>query len=118
MRGQTAAAVRSARGGTRLGRVFLLVFLLIAAGRAIAEDSTQAKKPHGVPRATSEVTIDGVLDEQAWQDALTLELDYEVRPGENIEPPVRTVVFITYDEDRVLVAFRAYDPEPEKIRAR
>jgi len=98
--------------------VSLLIFLLIAAGGAGAEDLSQAKKPHGVPRATSEVTIDGVLDEQAWQDALTLELNYEVRPGENIEPPVRTVVFITYDEDRVLVAFRAHDPEPEKIRAR
>ena len=31
---------------------------------------------------------------------------------------MRTVVFITYDEAHVLVAFRAYDPEPEKIRAR
>jgi hypothetical protein len=28
------------------------------------------------------------------------------------------VVLITYDEGRVLVAFRAYDPEPDKIRAR
>ena len=98
--------------------LFLVGIILTATGGAIAQEAADTKRPHSVPRATSEVTIDGVLDEQAWLDALTLELNYEVRPGENVEPPVRTVVFITYDEERVLLAFRAYDPEPEKIRAR
>jgi hypothetical protein len=82
------------------------------------QESAPQKEPHPVPRATSEVAIDGVISEQAWQDALTLELAYEVRPGENTAPPVRTTVFITYDESRVLVAFRAYDDQPGKIRAR
>jgi len=71
-----------------------------------------------VPRTNAEIVIDGVVDETAWEEALQLSLDYEVRPGENIPPPVRTEVFLTYDESRVLVAFRAYDREPEKIRAR
>ncbi len=101
-----------------MGAVLLLTVLLTATSVAFAQDSIESKKPHTVPKATSEVTIDGVIDEQAWVDALTLELNYEVQPGENIEPPVRTVVFITYDEGNVLVAFRAFDPEPEKIRAR
>jgi hypothetical protein len=83
-----------------------------------AQDPKLAEVPQVVPRATSEITIDGVIDEQAWQDALILELNYEVRPGENTEPPVRTTVYVTYDERHVLVAFRAYDHEPEKIRAR
>jgi hypothetical protein len=91
---------------------------MAASDAGFAQEAMPAKEPYSVPRATSEVTIDGVIDEQAWRDALTLELKYEVRPGENTEPPVRTVVFITYDEGRVLVAFRAFDHEPEKIRAR
>ena len=74
--------------------------------------------PYEVPRATSEITIDGVIDEAAWDDALRLELNYEVRPGENIKPQVETRVFITYDTTHLLVAFRAFDPAPEKIRAR
>ena len=74
--------------------------------------------PFEVPRAKTEIVIDGILDEDAWDNALVLELNYEVRPGENIEPPVRTEVFITFDETHLLVAFRAHDPEPEKIRAR
>jgi hypothetical protein len=87
-------------------------------GRLSAETAGKADEPFPVPKASSSVTIDGVIEEQAWKDALNLELRYEVSPGENIEPPVRTEVLITYDERRVLVAFRAYDPEPEKIRAR
>jgi len=101
-----------------VGPVLLLIVVLTATGWAFAQEAPAQRQPHSVPKATSDVTIDGVIDEQAWQDALTLELNYEVRPGENTEPPVRTVVFITYDEGRVLVAFRAYDHEPEKIRAR
>ncbi len=71
-----------------------------------------------VPRATSEITIDGVIDEAAWDKSLKLELNYEVRPGENIKPQVETRVFITYDTTHLLVAFRAFDPAPDKIRAR
>ncbi len=53
----------------------------------------QPKEPFPVPRATSEISVDGVIEEEAWNDALTLELRYEVRPGENTEPPVRTAVY-------------------------
>jgi hypothetical protein len=98
--------------------VLLLIVVFMATSGPFAQEAPAPKQPHPVPKATSEVTIDGVIDEQVWRDALTLELNYEVRPGENTEPPVRTVVFITYDEGHVLVAFRAYDHEPEKIRAR
>jgi hypothetical protein len=105
------------RGAPAAFALSLIVFVA-AAAVSFAQEESRARVPHSVPRATSEVSIDGVIDEQAWQDALTLELNYEVQPGENTEPPVRTVVFITYDEDHLLVSFRAYDDEPEKIRAR
>ena len=105
---------RVARESTAL----TLVGLIVASVGGFAQDPEPAKEPHVVPRATSEVTIDGVIDERAWQDALTLELQYEVRPGENTEPPVRTTVFLAFDDGNVLVAFRAFDDEPEKIRAR
>ena len=80
------------RGGAR--HLLTGAALLFAIATTIATDDLGAeehggeKEPHVVPRATSAVTIDGVIDEQAWLDALTLELNYEVRPGENIPPPV------------------------------
>jgi len=97
----------------------LAATLLLTSGVASAADEPGSRdNPYRVTRATSEVVVDGVIDEPAWDDALTLELEYEVSPGENVPPPVRTQVFITYDEHRLLVAFRAYDPDPGRIRAR
>jgi hypothetical protein len=59
-----------------------------------------------------------VLDDPAWKNALRLELMFEVEPGENVPPPVRTEVLLTHDEQRLYAAFRCYDPDPESIRAR
>ncbi len=67
--------------------------------------------------ATSPIRIDGVLDEPAWKDAARVSLPYEVQPGDNIPAPVRTECLITYDRHHLYVAFRAFDPEPKKIRA-
>jgi len=72
---------------------------------------------HRVERAASEIAIDGVLDEAAWQKAAKIELKYETRPGENTPPAVATEAFITYDAGSLYVAFRAHDPQPSAIRA-
>lgn len=76
------------------------------------------KTPHRVPRVNSQIHVDAVLDEEVWQQALVMELDYEVRPGENIPAPVRTEVLLAYGESHLYAAFRAYDPDPSQIRAR
>jgi hypothetical protein len=73
--------------------------------------------PYLVPKTELEIRIDAVLDEEAWENALVLELKYEVRPGENIPQPVRTEVLLTYDKENLYAAFRCYDPKPSAIRA-
>ncbi|UCE04898.1 MAG: hypothetical protein JSW07_14915, partial [bacterium] len=73
--------------------------------------------PYIVPKTETEITVDAVLNEAVWQNALVLELKYEVRPGENVTPPVRTEVLITYDTKNFYAAFRCYDPDPSAIRA-
>jgi hypothetical protein len=70
-----------------------------------------------VPQTVSDIRVDADLGEQAWSEALVLELSYEVEPGENIEPPVRTEVLLTFDETHVYAAFRCYDPDPGAICA-
>ena len=40
---------------------------------------------HEIHRATSEIFIDGALDEPAWLDATEISIDYEWFPGDNIE---------------------------------
>jgi hypothetical protein len=70
-----------------------------------------------VSRVTSEIRVDGVLDEPAWRDALTFDLPYEWSPGDNVPPPVPTDFLITYDDRNLYLAWRAHDPDPSAIRA-
>jgi hypothetical protein len=72
---------------------------------------------HTIPRATSPIRMDGVIDEEAWKSALRLDLPYEIEPGENIPAPVKTEVLLTYDDAGLHAAFRAFDPSPNEIRA-
>ncbi len=77
----------------------------------------EPKTPYRIPKTDAPIVVDGVLDETAWQIAWTMELRYEVVPGENVPPPVRNEVLVTYDDERLYIAFRAWDPKPSAIRA-
>jgi hypothetical protein len=70
-----------------------------------------------VASAASEIKVDGILNEQAWTNAAVIKIPYEWWPGDNIPAPVETDCLVTYDDNNLYVAFRAYDPEPDKIRA-
>jgi hypothetical protein len=70
-----------------------------------------------VTRAASAIKVDGVLDEEAWQSALVVDLPFEWFPGNNVPPPVATEALVTFDDERLYVAFRATDPQPGSIRA-
>jgi hypothetical protein len=72
---------------------------------------------YSVAAATSEIKVNGVLDEQAWEDALVMKLLYEYSPGENVPPPVESDFLITFDNNKLYMAFKCYDPDPSKIRA-
>ncbi|NIM58194.1 MAG: hypothetical protein GTO16_04530 [Candidatus Aminicenantes bacterium] len=70
-----------------------------------------------VTPATSPIKVDGILDEQAWTEAVVIKLPYEWLPGDNIPSPVDTDCLVTFDKKYFYVAFRCYDPEAKKIRA-
>ncbi len=70
-----------------------------------------------LPRTSAEITIDGVMDEAAWQRAVRVNIDIETRPGENIRAPVSTAAYLIEDGENLYVAFDAKDPDPESIRA-
>jgi hypothetical protein len=96
----------------------LLLFMVFAFFSHRVQAESMNNKQYRVPRVDSVIKADGILDEAVWQKALVLELNYEVEPGENIKPPVKTEVLLAYNKTRLFIAFRAYDPHPEQIRAR
>ena len=72
---------------------------------------------HQVSRATSEIKVDGLLDEEAWQDAVEIDVGLEYFPGDNAVPPVETKAYLTYDDRYIYVGFKCFDPDPSQIRA-
>lgn len=70
-----------------------------------------------IPQLQGEITIDGVLDDAAWQDALVQEIAYDIQPGDNTPAPVNTTVRIGYTTDALYLSYRALDPDPTAIRA-
>lgn len=74
--------------------------------------------PVAVKKTPEPIRIDAVLDEPAWAEATPMAIDREWFPGDNTPAAVRTDVMVTWDDDRFYVAFRAFDPQPSRIRAR
>ena len=101
---------------SRTPAAWLLAAACLGVPGAAAADAPPAPA-YRVPRATAPVKVDGVLDDAAWAAALLLELGNEFRPDENVPAPVRTECRVTYDHRFFYVGFRAFDPEPERIRA-
>jgi len=72
---------------------------------------------HQISRATSDIKVDGVLDEVAWEDAAEIDVAREWFPGDNAAPPVETKAYLTYDDHNIYVGFKCFDPDPSQIRA-
>jgi hypothetical protein len=94
----------------------------LTAGRLSAHEKQGEKtypptRNYTVTEAASPVKIDGILDEEAWQTALNMDLPFEWSPGDNITPPVKTECMVTYNRSNLYIAFRCFDPEPRKIRS-
>jgi len=62
------------------------------------------------------IQVDGLLDDPGWQRAVRADNFTETNPGDQVQPPVDTEVFITYDETRLYIAFIAHD-SPDFIRS-
>lgn len=81
-------------------------------------DTANLKDPRPIPYISENIKIDGDLNDEAWQQALVVELPYETDPGENITPPVKSDALLFYNDSYLYIGFRAHDPNPESIRAR
>ncbi len=79
----------------------------------------EKSKPIGVPRvdaAVGNITVDGLLEEDAWKTATVFKDFYQTSPGVNIEPSKKTEAYMFYDEKNLYIAFRCWD-DKDKIRA-
>ncbi len=94
--------------------IVLTVFLMLLAAAPVW--ASTANIPD-LPRIDGPVNIDGILDDDAWRQALQIKVDTETNPGENIPAKVKTVAYLMEDGNSLFVAFDARDPDPSAIRA-
>ena len=89
--------------------LFLLVTLaatsLLAAG-----------PPIQISKAAGPIKIDGDLSDPGWKGATRVDQWYETNPGDNVEPKVKSVGYLTYDDRAFYAGFEFFDSEPSKIR--
>lgn len=84
---------------------------------AVAGAQPETLLPIPLIRTAAEIRVDGVVSETEWKDAAVVDTFYETSPGDNTPPKIRTVAYLTYDGKYLYLGFKAFDPEPEKIRA-
>lgn len=107
----------SSRVGLHRAPFVALLLVCVAASYALAEGDGTEASPYEVPLVYSDVRIDGVLDDEAWSEALVVELGYETNPGDNTEPVARTEFLIFTSTTHLYGAFRAEDPNPSEVCA-
>ncbi len=90
---------------------------MIIAESAAANQDSSSLGAIDVDRTSADITIDGDLTDPGWQSATEIDTWFETNPGDNVEPKVKNVALLAYDEKFFYAAFRFADPEPEKIRA-
>lgn len=86
------------------------LFLFLSACTA-SFGQTISVTEHEVPTKPSSLIIDGVFAAGEWDEALSLDLPWEVKPGYNSQAPLATEGYIFKDNQALYVGFRCkYDP--------
>ena len=95
-----------------LGLVGLLSASVFAADEAVLTKSTS------IARIDTPPVIDGVLDDDAWRQAVVVSDLHQLKPVEYAEPTERTEFLLLYDDEAIYVGVRAFDRSPDEIVAR
>ena len=107
--------------------LFLSAFSGLGAGAQQAAPATAAAKPVLIPHPqaptatavnrSGPVSIDGRLDEAAWQAAKPITDFIQLDPNEGQPASERTEARILIDDDAVYIGMRLFDSEPAQIQS-
>jgi hypothetical protein len=101
----------------RACRAAVLALLVLGSATASRAAAPVPGPPLSIHRARGPIVVDGDLSDAGWQGADTVKTWFETRVGDNVEPQVRNLAFLAYDDKYLYAAFRFDDPRPELIRA-
>src|SRR5579864_927620 len=90
-------------------RALSVLVVLLAAAPVLARGTLH------IARASKPIVLHGDLSDPGWKEATRVEQWYETNPGDNIEPPAKSVAYLTYDDRYFYAGFEFFDPDPSKI---
>ncbi len=100
---------------------FLIGALAQTAGAGQARDSVIYKRPDEIRvpiyRAKAPPVLDGRLDDAVWKEAPRFDRFVQYEPVDGVLPPQQSVGHVAYDDAFLYVAFRAWEPDRDNIRA-
>ena len=87
------------------------MMVLILVSSLLAEEKTLT-----LTKTNQSIAIDGFIDDTEWSGSSIADEFFEIMPGENVNPSVKTIIYITYDDEQLFVGYKAQD-NPDDIRA-
>lgn len=99
---------------TILRLCFLLFFINILTAQATPDYS---KPSLFIQKIEQNIDVTGKLDNPVWAKIEPFELNYEIRPGDNLPAKEKTKVRVFYTESHLYFGFECYDSDPSQIRA-
>ena len=97
--------------------VMLAAAVLVLPHVAEAQEPTTSQQRIAAVRVQPPVTIDGRIDDPAWQRASHVSGFTQRRPVEGSPASERTDVWVAYDSERIYVAIHAHYTDPSLVRA-
>jgi hypothetical protein len=98
-------------------RCAAVVAAMLSVAATAAAQTAFSGETYRIARAPGPIVIDGDLSDPGWRDATRLDHWFEISPGDNTEPKVLSVGYLTYDDKYFYAGFEFSDPNPRAINA-
>ena len=86
--------------------------------KSASTGTSETPKPYlPAVKTDGNITLTGKMDDPLWLQAMPVDLNYEIMPGENQPARQKTVALVLYNNDYLYFGFRCYDSVPSAIRA-
>jgi hypothetical protein len=96
---------------------FLIAVVVPVGSIALAQPAGSTQKRFEIPRIDAVSTVDGVLDEDVWQQAAVISDLHQLDPIEYEEPSEDTDIYVYFDEDALHIGARLWSSGAETVTA-
>jgi hypothetical protein len=95
----------------------MLLSLVVSLSLHAQKEQAAEQKVIKALRVNGAITIDGILDEEVWQQKSYSDFTMS-DPTDGAQPTEKTEVWVAYDDTNLYIAARMYDSQPELIASR